>query len=112
MHTLCPCSALSVALSGLHRAARSRRACAPSGWSYAEAFETGKTGGKETGSIPNCNSHVAPRAPPQPHSKADQAAKPSKYAALHMARAPPVSSLQSKFMASSTYYQQKASIRL
>ena len=54
----------------------------------AEAFKTGM----ETGLIPN--SHVAPGTPPQPHSTANVAAKPSNCAALGMARARPIAFLR------------------
>ena len=50
----------------------------------AEALKTGM----ETGLIPN--SHVAPGTPPQPHSTANEAAKPSNCAALRMARTRPI----------------------
>ena len=54
---------------------------------HAEAFKTGK----ETGSIPS--SHVAPGAPPQPQSTADQVDKRAVCAAVKMAHAPPVAFL-------------------
>ena len=54
----------------------------------AEALKTGM----ETGLIPN--SHVAPGTPPQPHSTANEAAKPSNCAALRMARARPIAFLR------------------
>jgi len=50
----------------------------------AEALKTGM----ETGLVPN--SHVAPGTPPQPHSTANEAAKPSNCAALRMARTRPI----------------------
>ena len=55
----------------------------------AEALKTGM----ETGLIPN--SHVAPGTPPQPHSTANEAAKPSNCRQrFRMARARPIAFLR------------------